>query len=57
MAWFFDQWCDRPGVRDRAPPQALKSQATLPRLQAMADHHADPAKRTRAQMWVKAIKG
>ncbi|MBL9141510.1 MAG: hypothetical protein JNK53_06550, partial [Phycisphaerae bacterium] len=36
---------------------ALKSQAALPRLQAMADHHADPAKRTRAQMWVKAIKG
>ncbi len=36
---------------------ALKCKDALPQLQAIADHHRDPGRRTRAAGWVKAVKG
>jgi aminopeptidase N len=35
---------------------AMKSRAALPRLKAMAAHHADPAQRAQAARWVEAIE-
>lgn len=35
----------------------MKCKEALPRLRAMAEKHADPAQRSRAERWVKSIEG
>ncbi len=47
---------ERPAMAAAGALVDLKCKAALPRLRAMAEHDRDPARRRRAEAWVKAIE-
>jgi aminopeptidase N len=47
---------ERPAMAAAGALADLKCKAALPRLRAMAEHDRDPARRRRAEGWVKAIE-